>query len=36
MHILAGPCSGRSPAETVGSNRTGVMDVLYVVSVVCC
>ena len=27
---------GRSPAEIVGSNSTGGMDVLSVVSVVCC
>ena len=27
---------GRSPAETVGSNPTGGMDVLSVVSVLCC
>ena len=31
-----GKACGRSPAEIVGSNPTGGIECLYVVSVVCC
>jgi len=34
--VAARSVYGRSPAEIVGSNPTGVMDGLSVVSVVCC